>query len=93
MENKTPLILVFYLSRALCQENDIMSLFAETVNNIIAEKNANIISFFLPTDGEETVKCINPVLVDETTILDINKMIEDIKNNFDIGKVDLKNED
>ncbi len=64
---------------------DIIQPFAESVNDALSQRKANALAFFLPTDGEERVECINPVQVEETEMSRINKIIEDITNNFDIG--------
>lgn len=84
--NEHPLILVFYLNRSLMENQDIIKPFADSVNDILATKNANAIAFFIPTDGEEKVNCINPIQVSESEIDKVYKMIDDIKKSFDIGQ-------
>ena len=86
MQNNTPLILVFYLDRQLMMQKDIIKPFSESVNDILARKKANAIAFFLPTDGEERVEVLNPVLLKETDMEKINKLVEDIKKNFSINE-------
>lgn len=90
MEKTYPLIIVFYLDRDLMKNKDIVGPFAESINQILAEKNSNAIAFFIPTDGEERVECINPIIVPETDMSKINKMIEDIKGAFSIGDDSVK---
>lgn len=85
MEKTYPLIIVFYLDRAMMQ-SDIMRPFADSMNDVIAKKNANAIALFIPTDGEERVECINPVIVAEADMSKINQMIEDIKKSFAINE-------
>lgn len=85
MEKGYPLIIVFYLDRAMMQ-SDIMQPFAESINDVIAKKEANAIALFLPTDGEERVECINPTIITEPDMVKINKMIEDIKKNFALNE-------
>lgn len=85
MEKGYPLIIVFYLDRELMSNAQIMRPFAEMVNDMILHKEANALAFFLPTDGEERVECINPVIMKEADMERVNKMIEDIKTNFSIG--------
>lgn len=80
-----PLILVFYLDGELMKNPQIMQPFADYVNDMIEQKNANMMVFFLPTTGEERVECINPVLVSEPDMEKINLMIEDIKTQFSVG--------
>lgn len=91
-----PLILVFYLQREMMMTPEIIKPFAESVNSLIELKKANIIAFFLPTDGIEEIKCINPILTAPSDIENINIMIEDIKKQFDVGQgadLDLNNDD
>lgn len=85
-ENKNPLILVFYLNREMMMNGDIIKPFAESVNDVIAQRNANAMAFFIPTDGEEKIDCINPVQLSEPDMGKIYGMIDDIKKNFDIGQ-------
>lgn len=83
MEKTYPLIIVFYLDRAM-MSTEIMRPFADSINDVIAKKNANAIALFIPTDGEERVECINPTVVSEPDMIKINNMIEDIKKSFSI---------
>ena len=84
MENY-PLIIVFYLDADMMKVKDIIQPFAESINKMLAEKNANALAFFLPTEGEERVECINPIIMKETDMVKVNQMIEDIKQNFSVG--------
>jgi len=52
---------------------------------MLHQKNANALAFFLPTDGEEFVDCINPMTMKEADMVKVNEMIEDIKKNFSVG--------
>lgn len=81
-EKQNPLILVFYLQM---EDQRIIQPFIESVNDMIIQKNANIMAFFVPTDGEERIECLNPVTLKENDMDKINKMIEDIKQSFSIG--------
>ena len=83
--NDYPLVIVFYLDREMMSVPEIIVPYSQMVNDTIAARNSNAIAFFLPTDGEECVKCINPNVVPETTMEEVNTMIEEIKNQFDIG--------
>lgn len=86
MEKGYPLIIVMYLDREMMTNADIIKPFADSVNNALAEREANAMAFFLPTDGEERIECINPVQVAETEMENINKIIEDLTKNFDVGQ-------
>jgi hypothetical protein len=85
MENNYPLVLVFYLDAELMKNPQIIKPFAESIDKMLAFKKANALAFFLPTNGEERVECINPVTVKEEDMEKINKLIQDIKQNFSIG--------
>jgi hypothetical protein len=86
MEKGYPLMLVFYLDRQMMSNPDVIQPFAESVNQALAQREANAMAFFIPTDGEEFIDCINPTQVAEADMSRINKMVEDIKKNFDVGQ-------
>lgn len=86
MKENYPLILVFYLDRDLMSNREIMTQFTEYVDQMIVAKEANVMAFFIPTDDEERVECINPIQVEETEMERIHGIIEDLKKNFDIGQ-------
>jgi len=86
VEKGYPLILVFYLDREVMMQGDIIRAFADSVNNAIAQREANCMAFFLPTDGEERIECINPVMLHEADMKKVDQMIQDLASNFDIGK-------
>jgi len=82
-----PLILVFYLDRELMSNPEIIGPFADHINNTIAIREANAMAFFLPTDGEEKIECINPIQVEPAKMEKINRMLDQISENFfDIGQ-------
>jgi hypothetical protein len=84
-ETNYPMVLVFYIDREMMSNPQVIQPFADSVNNILALKNANAIAFFVPTDGEDRVECVNPLQVEKADMVKINKMVEDIKNQFSIG--------
>ena len=86
MSKEYPLILTFYLDRELMENIEIMSAFADHVDRTIQIKEANIMAFFLPTDGEERIECINPIQVEKADMDRINAMVEDISKQFDMGQ-------
>lgn len=77
-----PLIVVFYLDRDMMSDPKIIQPFAESVNILIEQKNANMMAFFLPTDGEERVETINPIQVESTEMERINNIVNDLVKNF-----------
>lgn len=86
IEKGYPLILVFYLDREVMMQGEIIRAFADSVNNAIAQREANCMAFFLPTDGEERIECINPVMMHEADMEKVNQMIQDLASGFDIGQ-------
>lgn len=85
MNENYPLILVFYLDREMMLNREIIRPFAESINQMLIEKQSNAMAFFLPTDGPETIQCINPNTIEKQDMEKINKMVEDIKKNFSVG--------
>ena len=81
-----PLILVFYLNRELMREPRIINNFVESVNNDIATRGANIMAYFIPTDDNERIECINPLIATDEEKTSINILIDEISKSFDIGQ-------
>jgi len=95
-DKQYPLILVFYLDAELMKNKQIMHPFANYVNDMIEMKGANIMAFFLPTNDNERVECINPIMMAEPDMEKINTMIEEIKVQFSVGvekDMEIKNEE
>lgn len=93
MEKGYPLILVLYLDRELMKNKEIMLPFSEYVDKMIIKKEANVMAFFMPTDGEERIECINPIQVEETEMERIYTIIEDLKSNFNLEVKDTLDND
>jgi hypothetical protein len=73
---------------------EIIQPFADSVNTMLAHKNANAMAFFIPTKGEERVECINPSIIAEADMAKINEMVEDIRKSFAIGEdIDVSDEE
>ena len=81
----TPLVLVFYLDKALLSNIQIAKPFVDSVNDIIAIKKINAVAFFMPTEGEERIECINPVLLNKEENEKVTKLINDINVLFGVG--------
>lgn len=88
MENKTehPLILVFYIDREMIMNKELMGSFVNSVDMAIKQKNDNIRAFFMPTDTEERLECINPTIATEEQNQKIDKLIKELENEFDVKK-------
>jgi hypothetical protein len=94
MKESYPLIIVFYLDAEMMQVKEIIQPFADSVNTMLAHKNANAMAFFIPTKGAERVECINPSIIAEADMAKINEMVEDIKKSFAIGEdINIDDED
>ena len=81
-----PLVIVFYLDREMMKQTEILQPFASSVNQMIIQKKLNAIAFFLPTDGEERVECINPVVVPKVEMDKIQKILNEIQTQFSVGE-------
>lgn len=85
LEKGYPLMLVFYMDRELMQ-SEVMGQIGASINDALALREANAMAFFVPTDGEERIECINPVMVKEADMEKVYKIVEDLTKNFDIGQ-------
>jgi len=84
--NYTPLILVLYLERHLFSNREMIETYGESVRQYLESKGDDVRLFFIPTDGKEEIKCINPVYIEDESELDrLNDLIEDISNKFQVG--------
>ncbi len=78
---ETPLILVFYMG--MDTDPNVREFFIDAIKQEIHGRN--ILGLFLPTNGDERVECINPVIINDIEKLkEIDKLILDIKNKFQI---------
>ena len=59
-----PLFLVFYLSRDLFSNSELVASYGENVKKYLDEKGDNVRLFFMPTDTEEKIVCINPLYIE-----------------------------
>lgn len=84
--NEYSIVLVFYLDRELLSQPQIAGPFVDMVNRELNAKNPKAVGFFLPTDGEERIECINPVQVSKAEMSKINKLVDDIKKQFDVNQ-------
>jgi intergrase/recombinase len=80
-----PLVIVFYLDREMMKNVEITRKFAESVDELIKIKKFNALAFFLPTDTEERVECINPIIATKEQMDTVEKLISEISKNFGIG--------
>jgi hypothetical protein len=83
-DSKYPLVLVFYLCRELLQNQQIATEFTNSVDMMIKQKGYNVMAFFLPTDGEERIACINPIQLQETDMEHVNTVLSELTKAFDM---------
>ena len=83
---ENPLILVSYMDKALCANGEVMKMLTQNMSDLIAEKEANMIFLIIPTDGEERLECLNPVQLEKPDMDKVNKLVDDIAKQFDIGQ-------
>jgi len=90
MEPQTnPMVLVFYMDRQLFVpeggQPPMIQYLSQTIDQVFEKKNMNAVAFFLPTDTEERIECINPAIVPADAMEKINKMVKDIQDQFSVG--------
>ena len=39
----------------------------------------------MPTDTEERIECLNPVLLSEAEMVDVNKLLSDVRSSFGLA--------
>lgn len=83
-----PLIIVFYFEKTLFETPEILHAVTKAVDESLKRKNANAVAYFLRcADGDkERIEVLNPIQIEKTEMEKINKLVEDIKKQFDIGQ-------
>jgi hypothetical protein len=82
-----PLILVFYLDRSVVENAQLKMQFQEGLNHYIEQHKVNIMGFVLPTDGEERIECLNPVVTPTDDMDKIVEMLKDMEKKFDVNQM------
>lgn len=81
-----PLILVFYIFRDVLSNPEIRTQYAKSVEEYFNKKGDDVRIFFIPTDTEERLECVNPKFIDDKNTYDkLVKDLEDVKLKFDVG--------
>ena len=88
-----PLMLVCYINTEVITDNSVMNEIVENFNSALAHREANAMAFFVPTDGEERIECINPVIATPEQLTNIDVLITELKNRFDIDTVKQNNDE
>jgi hypothetical protein len=78
-----PLFLVFYLSRDLFANSELVASYGENVKKYLDEKGDNVRLFFMPTDTEEKIVCINPLYIETKDEYNkIDSLIKDLERQL-----------
>lgn len=78
-----PLFLVFYLSRELFVDKQLVAAYGESVKKYLDEKGDNVRLFFMPTDNEEKIVCINPLYINTKDEYNkIDSLIKELENQL-----------
>lgn len=78
-----PLILIVYMDKDLMSEKEIFSEVFKSFDMAIKQKEANIMTFFIPCDSEkERIECINPIIVDQGQKDRIDNLINELEDKF-----------
>lgn len=86
LKSDEPLILVFYLDRGLWQDRQMVATYGENVKKYFDSAGDNVRLFFLPTDNEERIECINPIYITDGKEMEkLNKLTDQLENLFQVG--------
>jgi hypothetical protein len=81
-----PLILVFYIFRDVLSNLEIREQYSKSVEEYFNHKGDDVRIFFIPTDTEERLECVNPKFIDDkNTYEQLVKDLEEVKLKFDVG--------
>jgi hypothetical protein len=81
-----PLILVFYIFRDVLSNPEIREQYSKSVEEYFNHKGDDVRIFFIPTDTEERLECVNPKFIeDKNTYEQLVKDLEEVKLKFDVG--------
>lgn len=90
---KEPIILVFYIYRDVLAQKEVREQYFESIRKYFDEMKMKTALFFLPTDTEERIECINPKFIDDQNeIAKLKKVLNDAEKLFaiDIDKEGIK---
>lgn len=81
-----PLILVFYLHESNFTNQEMMKSYSESVKRYFDENGDNVRLFFIRTEGQEKIDCINPVYITDKTEIDkLNGLTSKLEEMFQVG--------
>jgi hypothetical protein len=81
-----PLILVFYLDRQLFTNKEMLELYSKQVKSYFDETGTDVRLFFMPTENNERIECINPVYIDNQNDHDkLLNLVDQLSLLFQVG--------
>jgi|TARA_R110000803_G_scaffold194392_1_gene257467 hypothetical protein len=84
-ESNKPLFLVFYLNKELFKQEELVSSYGANVKKYLDEKGDNVRLFFMPTEHNEKIVCINPLYIgDEKEYEKLNTLIGELEEKFQL---------
>jgi hypothetical protein len=87
-ESKDGIILVFYMDREMYENKELLNEYSQGVMKGMERIGLKGMFFFLPTDGEERIDCVNPKLVDAKAFEETKEKLQRLSMALDI---ELKN--
>ncbi len=83
-----PLFLVFYLDRGTFANPELIKQYGDNVRLYLEDRGDNVRLFFMPTDSEEKIVCINPLYIeDEDEFTKIDTLVKELENKFQVMEV------
>jgi len=84
------IILVFYIYRDVLKNESIRKEYMDSIKEHFETQGMAPTIFFVPTDTEERIDCINPKYIeDQNEILKLKETLSRVEDLFDIGKISL----
>lgn len=84
-QEKDPIILVFYIYRDVLSQKELREKYFESIKKYFDEMRMKTALFFLPTDTEERIECINPRFIeDQNEIEKLKKVLSTAEKLFSI---------
>lgn len=83
-EKGDTLLLVFYLHSSTFENKDILETYTEGVKAGMEKVGIKGMYFFLPTEGEDRIDCINPRLVTDKEFAETKEKLDRIQKLLDI---------
>jgi hypothetical protein len=61
--------------------------YGEGVKQYLEDRGDDVRLFFLPTEEQEKIVCVNPVYIEDQNEFDkLNNLIEDLSTKFQVGE-------